>query len=505
MLVEASGRSLYLFTDDERNKSNCSGGCATAWPPLLTVGDSTAGEGVNADRLGTITREDGSTQVAYNGWPLYYFAPDEKPGDTKGQYGTWFVVSAFGGPIQNNAAVNTAENAEFGTMLVEASGRSLYLFTDDERNKSNCSGGCATAWPPLLTVGDSTAGEGVNADRLGTITREDGSTQVAYNGWPLYYFAPDEKPGDTKGQYGTWFVVSAFGGPIQNNAAVNTAENAEFGTMLVEASGRSLYLFTDDERNKSNCSGGCATAWPPLLTVGDSTAGEGVNADRLGTITREDGSTQVAYNGWPLYYFAPDEKPGDTKGQYGTWFVVSAFGGPIQNNAAVNTAENAEFGTMLVEASGRSLYLFTDDERNKSNCSGGCATAWPPLLTVGDPTAGEGVNADRLGTITREDGSTQVAYNGWPLYYFAPDEKPGDTKGQYGTWFVVSPLGEAIGLTESTPSAGSGGPAAPALPITGDTAVSVIARWSLAASLILISTGGLILVRRRRVIVSAHG
>ena len=112
--------------------------------------------------------------------------------------------------------------------------------------------------------------------------------------------------------------------------------------------------------------------------------------------------------------------------------MVSAYGGPIQNNAAVNLAENPDFGTILVEASGRTLYLFTVDEREKSNCSGGCATAWPPLLTIGDPTAGEGVNADRLGTITREDGSTQVTYNGWPLYYFQNDQEPGDTTGQYG-------------------------------------------------------------------------
>ena len=184
----------------------------------------------------------------------------------------------------------------------------------------------------------------------------------------------------------------------QEAITLKVSQHAEFGDILTDAGGNTVYLFTEDERNKSNCSGGCATAWPPLLTVGDPTAGEGVNADRLGTIAREDGSTQVAYNGWPLYYFASDEEPGDTKGQYGTWFVVSAFGGPIQNNAAVDTAENAEFGTMLVEASGRSLYLFTDDERNKSNCAGGCALAWPPLLTVGDPAAGEGVNADRLGT-----------------------------------------------------------------------------------------------------------
>ena len=243
--------------------------------------------------------------------------------------------------------------------------------------------------------------------------------------------------------------------------------------------------------------------------MGDPTAGEGVNADRLGTITCEDGSTQVAYNGWPLYYFAPDEKPGETNGQYGTWFVVSAFGGPIQTNAVVKTVGHAEFGSILADASGRSLYLFTPDELNVSTCTGDCALAWPPLLTVNDPRA-EGTVvgvAAWLNTITRPDGSRQVTHNGIPLYYFARDDKPGDTNGQTvgDVWFVVSIFGEAIGMTASTPPAGSGGPVAPALPITGDTAVSVIARWSLVASLILISTGGLILVRRRRRIVPGPG
>ena len=424
--------------------------------------------------------------MVYNGWPLYYFQNDQEPGDTTGQYGQWFVVSAYGGLIQNNAAVNLAENPDFGTILVEASGRTLYLFTVDEREKSNCSGGCATAWPPLLTIGDPTAGEGVNADRLGTITREDGSTQVTYNGWPLYYFPNDEGPGGTAGQYGQWFVVSEFGGPIQNNADVNMAENPDFGTILVDDSGRSLYLFTVDEREKSNCSGGCATAWPPLLTIGDPTAGDGVNADRLGTITREDGPTQTTYNGWPLYYFSNDAGPADTAGQYGTWFVVSTDGGPIHTNATVKTESHPTLGTILVEASGRSLYLFANDGRNVSNCSGGCALAWPPLLTVDDALAEGPVIPLWLGTTMRPDGNSQVTYNGVPLYYFANDEKPGDTNGQTvgDVWYVVDPIGGAVGKPESAPPP----PPPPAsveevaeLPSVGDTALRALCAgaWSL--------------------------
>ena len=425
ILTDADGNTLYLFTIDERNVSNCSGGCAGAWPPLLTDTDPVAGDGVSADDLGTIIRADDSTQVTYNGWPLYYFANDNSPGDANGQDfdDVWYVVSTAGGPIQTSAVVNVGEHSELGTILLDRSGRSLYLFTPDERNVSNCAGLCALAWPPLLTVNDPVGGEGLSADHVGTITRADGSAQVTYNGWPLYYFAFDNRPGDTNGQdsFDVWYVLSTDGGPIQTNALVNVGEHSELGTILLDRSGRTLYLFTPDERNVSNCAGLCALAWPPLLTVNDPVGGEGLSADHVGTITRADGSAQVTYNGWPLYYFAFDNRPGDTNGQdsFDVWYVLSTDGGPIQTNALVNVGEHSELGTILLDRSGRTLYLFTPDERNVSNCAGLCALAWPPLLTVNDPVGGEGLSADHVGTITRADGSAQVTYNGWPLYYFA--------------------------------------------------------------------------------------
>ncbi len=95
-----------------------------------------------------------------------------------------------------------------------------------------------------------------------------------------------------------------------------------------------------------------------------------------------------------------------------------------------------------------SLYLFTNDTQDSgtSTCTGECLAEWPALTTEADPAAGDGADATLLGTITRDDGSTQVTYNGWPLYYFADDTAAGDTNGQglEGVWFLVSPAGEAI-------------------------------------------------------------
>jgi predicted lipoprotein with Yx(FWY)xxD motif len=111
--------------------------------------------------------------------------------------------------------------------------------------------------------------------------------------------------------------------------------------------------------------------------------------------------------------------------------------------ATVDVSQNATLGSFLVDSKGMTLYLYTTDTPNTSNCYGPCAVAWPPLLTSGAPAAGTGVTASLLGTTTRTDGTTQVTYNGWPLYYFATDKVPGDTTGEnvQNVWFVITPAG----------------------------------------------------------------
>ena len=123
-------------------------------------------------------------------------------------------------------------------------------------------------------------------------------------------------------------------------------------------------------------------------------------------------------------------------------------GVPVTGAATVNVAEVGTFGQALVDAEGRSLYLFTNDTQNSgtSSCTGDCLVEWPPLFTDGEPVAGEGVDAAMLGTIILPDGTSQVTYNGWPLYYFHEDAAPGDALGQGlgGVWFLVTPAGEMI-------------------------------------------------------------
>jgi predicted lipoprotein with Yx(FWY)xxD motif len=108
----------------------------------------------------------------------------------------------------------------------------------------------------------------------------------------------------------------------------------------------------------------------------------------------------------------------------------------------LSTAEDPDLGTFLVGPDGLTLYTFTNDTAGsgESTCYDNCAAAWPPLTSDGEPTAGDGIEGE-LGTIERTDGTTQVTYNGMPLYYFASDAAPGDTNGHEvgGVWFVAEP------------------------------------------------------------------
>jgi predicted lipoprotein with Yx(FWY)xxD motif len=111
--------------------------------------------------------------------------------------------------------------------------------------------------------------------------------------------------------------------------------------------------------------------------------------------------------------------------------------------SVVNLSQTSSLGSFLVDGKGMTLYIYTMDSPNTSTCYGECAAAWPPLLTDGTPTPGSGVNPSLLKTTTRSDGSTQVTYNGHPLYYFARDTVPGDTTGEgvQNVWYVITPQG----------------------------------------------------------------
>jgi predicted lipoprotein with Yx(FWY)xxD motif len=128
---------------------------------------------------------------------------------------------------------------------------------------------------------------------------------------------------------------------------------------------------------------------------------------------------------------------------------AAASGSAPATAAASVSVANSPLGQLLVDGSGRTLYLFEGDTTAMSTCSDACAQAWPPLLASGTPSAGLGANAAEMGTTTRADGTSEVTYHGHPLYTYVADTKAGDVNGQglnqFGAkWYVLSPSGDKI-------------------------------------------------------------
>lgn len=146
----------------------------------------------------------------------------------------------------------------------------------------------------------------------------------------------------------------------------------------------------------------------------------------------------------------------DAGGEAGTGTAADGGAATVE----VSTADS-DLGTILVDGEGMTLYLFDQDSEGTSACYDDCAATWPPL--IGEAEASGDADASLLGTTTRDDGEVQVTYDGQPLYYFAPDEEPGDVNGQAvgDVWWVVAPDGSAI--------RGSAAPAAEETTTSGGT------------------------------------
>ncbi|MFI9642355.1 hypothetical protein ACIG87_20195 [Micromonospora sp. NPDC051925] len=127
----------------------------------------------------------------------------------------------------------------------------------------------------------------------------------------------------------------------------------------------------------------------------------------------------------------------------------------------------ARMGSVVVDQEGFILYRFDKDSDDppSSNCVDKCAQVWPPALTDGNPQL-QGVSDDKVGTVTRQDGTRQITIGGWPVYRYIGDKKAGQWKGQGvgGTWFVVDPNGK-----KNLTCLPTGTPKAVAPPAAGDS------------------------------------
>ncbi|OPH53155.1 hypothetical protein BC351_32295 [Paenibacillus ferrarius] len=335
-------------------------------------------------------------------------------------------------------ALQLLQSTTLGSYLADDKGMTLYYFTKDVADANSCAGQCLANWP-IYSASDFTVPAGFSSADFQALTRTDGKQQVTYKGWPLYYFIKDQKSGDTTGDNvgKTWFVIK----PSNGGVAIGT--KTDLGNYLTDASGRALYYYDKDTKGVSNCSGKCLEKWPVFYSPGIA-APTGVNSSDFGTIVRADGSLQTTYKGFPLYYWVDDTKMGDTTGQDvgHVWYVVdpAKFAGTKAVDSSVKTSKSDALGTYLVDENGMTLYLFTKDQNDPNACVGPCLVNWPIFYDEHLTVSGD-LAASDFGVLTRNDGTKQSTYKGWPLYYWIKDHNPGDTTGQNvgKVWFVLDP------------------------------------------------------------------
>jgi predicted lipoprotein with Yx(FWY)xxD motif len=221
----------------------------------------------------------------------------------------------------------------------------------------------------------------------------------------------------------------------QSQYAVQTRRAPDGVSYLTDARGMTLYYFTMDTTGDSACTGGCVDKWPIFYAPDISTPSE-LNPSEFGTIVRSDGKKETTYKGWPLYYWFQDKNPGDMKGEGvgKVWYILDVPAYTVM----IGTSKGV--GNYLVDGDGKTLYYFTKDSMGKSDCNGNCIKNWP-AFSVSSIEVPSALKASDFGTITRADGTTQVTYKGYPLYYFVRDQKRGDLTGQGvgSVWYVVDP------------------------------------------------------------------
>jgi predicted lipoprotein with Yx(FWY)xxD motif len=147
-------------------------------------------------------------------------------------------------------------------------------------------------------------------------------------------------------------ILAVSASATADSGTVVKIGSSSLGRILVDARGKTLYLWAHDKTAKSTCYGDCAEYWPPLITRGKPVAGAGAHAGLLGTSRRRDGRLQVTYAGHPLYYFVQDTKAGQTKGEGltgfgGRWDPLSASGRPVQKRT---TSSEGAYGTAPLQA-----------------------------------------------------------------------------------------------------------------------------------------------------------
>jgi predicted lipoprotein with Yx(FWY)xxD motif len=242
-------------------------------------------------------------------------------------------------------------------------------------------------------------------------------------------------PASSYGTSGTGQAGTAQTGALKT-------ETTSAGQVLASSHGLTLYYYGEDKRGsgKSQCTGSCATAWPPLTAPVKAPAGVSLPGP-LGMITRPGGVRQVTINGFPVYFYAGDKAPGQDTGNgiQGAWHVIKMPAAASATGKMLRVVRTSA-GTVLAGSHGYTLYYYAEDKpgSGKSVCASTCVKIWPALAAPVRAPAGVRLPGP-LGTITRSSGFRQATLNGYPLYTYSGDKAPGQAKGNgiEGAWHVI--------------------------------------------------------------------
>lgn len=212
------------------------------------------------------------------------------------------------------------------------------------------------------------------------------------------------------------------------------------GAIFTDVDGNTLYTRYTDEPGQITCVLDCVQQWPPLTT---SLTTQGISGN-FDVIAREDGTSQWTLLGYPLYFFAGDAAPGDINGdgvdnQWALARPIPTTSGDIDGDealVALGSTRADGLSDTRVNKNNFTLYFFDNDSEGVSTCTEGCATSWPPLYA----DTGSVADGDRYTLITREDGSSQWAYDGKALYFWQGDNAAGEFSGaDVPNWSIARP------------------------------------------------------------------
>jgi uncharacterized surface protein with fasciclin (FAS1) repeats len=237
-------------------------------------------------------------------------------------------------------------------------------------------------------------------------------------------------------------VVHVIDAVLLPASDVQLHETEDYGTIMADAFGNTLYFFTKDADGTSMCVDGCLDNWP-VFYVENPELATGLDTADFGTIDRGDGQMQTTYKGWPLYYFVNDAVPGQINGDgvIGKWFVakpnytIMLIDDQLTGNDGVDYkgdyTEGEEITQYFTDAEGLTLYTWVNDyyRDNKFTAEDFSNNSVWPIYEEENIVVPSILNPDDFSVIDVY-GMKQLVYKGWPLYYFGQDmEMRGSNKG----------------------------------------------------------------------------